>query len=79
MQVRTDNNWLLNAAGLVLGLAILGGCQMEPNMGPAPEPFVPKDLFSFFPSPPKREYTFSEEAAAIRPDPLEAKDHGKSN
>jgi hypothetical protein len=52
---------------------------MEPTMGPAPEPFIPKDLFSFFPSPSKREYSFSEEAAAMRPDPLDAKPQEKSN
>ncbi len=80
MRVRGHNNWLLGAsASLLLGLGLFAGCQMEPTMGPAPEPFVPKDLFSFFPSPPKREYTFSEEAAAMRPDPLEAKTQGKSN
>jgi hypothetical protein len=77
--MRVRKHWLLGASACLLGLAILAGCQMEPNMGPAPEPFVPKDLFSFFPSPPKREFAYSDEAAAMRPDPLEAKDHGKSN
>ncbi len=80
MRVRGHENWLLGtSAGLLLGLAILAGCQMEPTMGPAPEPFIPKDLFSFFPSPSKREYSFSEEAAAMRPDPLDAKPQEKSN
>jgi hypothetical protein len=77
--MRERRHWLLGTATCLLGVAIFAGCQMEPTMGPAPEPFVPKDLFSFFPSPQKREYSFSEEAAAMRPDPLDAKPQGKSN
>lgn len=79
MQVSRQQNWLLGAATCLLALALFAGCQMEPNMGTAPEPFVPQDLFSLFPSQPKREYSFSEEAAAMRPDPLDAKPQEKSN
>jgi hypothetical protein len=76
MQAPRRKVWLFGGA---VWLALSAGCQMEPSLQTAPEPFFPKDLYQFFPTPAKREYTFSEEAAAMKPDPLEAKSQAKSN
>jgi hypothetical protein len=79
MQTPRRKDWLFGGSAWLIGLAIFVGCQMEQNVTPAPEPFFPKDLFQFAPSPHKKEYTFSEEAAAMKPDPLEARPQAKAN
>jgi hypothetical protein len=79
MQTPRRKSWLFGGSVWLLGLAMFAGCQLEPISTPAPEPYYPKDALQFFPSRPKREYTFSDEAAALKPDPLEAKSQAKSN
>jgi hypothetical protein len=42
------------------------GCQMGPEMGPAPDPFLPKGMFGYAPSKPEGKYVMSDEAAALK-------------
>lgn len=47
-------------------VAVSSGCQMGPEMGAAPDPFLPKAVFGFTPSKPTSNYVMSDEAAAIK-------------
>jgi hypothetical protein len=79
MQISRRCDWLLGGWLWIGGLAIAagGGCQMEPNLPPAPTPYYPKDMFQLMSTKPKAEYTLSEDAAALKPDPLDAKPQTK--
>ncbi|HEY2148237.1 MAG TPA: hypothetical protein VGH32_09890 [Pirellulales bacterium] len=47
-------------------VAVSSGCQMGPEMGAAPDPFLPKAVFGFTPSKPTSNYVMSDDAAALK-------------
>ena len=47
-------------------VAVSSGCQMGPEMGPAPDPFLPKAVFGYAPSKPTGNYVMSDDAAALK-------------
>lgn len=47
-------------------VAVSSGCQMGPETGTAPDPFLPKGMFGYSPPKPESKYVMSDEAAAIK-------------
>lgn len=68
MRVLRRSNWFvcgwLAVAGMIAAAG--SGCQLGPELGPAPDPFYPKEMFKLFPSRPPKEYSMSEDAAALK-------------
>lgn len=68
MRLLRRNNWVMCGWLWIAGLMVAagGGCQMGPQLGPAPDPFYPKEMFKLFPTRPATDYSMSEDAAALK-------------
>jgi hypothetical protein len=68
MRVLRRSNWFVCGLIWIAGLIVAAGsgCQLGPELGPAPDPFYPKEMFKLFPSKAAKEYSMSEEAERLR-------------
>jgi hypothetical protein len=68
MRLLRRRNWFLCGWLWIAGLMVAAGsgCQLGPELGPAPDPFYPKEMLKLFPTKAPTEYSMSEEAAALK-------------
>jgi hypothetical protein len=68
MRLLRDARQFLCGCFLLTALTVAGtsGCQMGAEMGPAPDPFLPRGLFMITPPKPAGNYAMSDDAAALK-------------